>query len=82
MDESVNVWEQFCWKATDSPFLMGQNDRGWMLNIDWALRPNSITSVFEGKYEKVKSIEGNRNGRTKTDRLYDATAEALADITG
>jgi len=34
-----------------SPFLCGQNERGWRANIDWLLRPDSVTRVLEGAYE-------------------------------
>jgi hypothetical protein len=33
-----------------SPFLRGENDRGWRANFDWALRPQSIVDVAEGKF--------------------------------
>lgn len=36
-------------------FLIGQNDRGWSANIDWLLRPSTITKISEGQYANKKS---------------------------
>lgn len=33
-----------------SPFLLGQNDRGWAITIDWFLKPNNFPKVLEGNY--------------------------------
>lgn len=33
------------------PWLMGVNDRRWKADIDWLLRPDSITRLREGKYD-------------------------------
>ena len=32
------------------PFLFGDNDGGWVANIEWFLRPDSVTKVLEGNY--------------------------------
>lgn len=31
-------------------FLLGENDRGWKADLDFFVRPNSITRILEGKY--------------------------------
>lgn len=33
-----------------SPFLRGENDRGWKPNIDWMLEPKNFTKLTEGTY--------------------------------
>ena len=33
-----------------SPFLLGQNDRGWQASFDWFLEPRNITKLTEGTY--------------------------------
>jgi len=33
-----------------SPFLRGENDRGWKANFNWLLRPGSAEAVVEGTY--------------------------------
>jgi len=48
-------------RISDIPFLCGQNDRGWRANIDWLLRPDSVTKILEGQYK------GAAHGRRQTD---------------
>ncbi|MEX1028280.1 MAG: helix-turn-helix domain-containing protein [Candidatus Paceibacterota bacterium] len=38
-------------KITKSSFCHGQNDRGWRADIDWFLRPDTMTKILEGKYD-------------------------------
>jgi hypothetical protein len=33
-----------------SPFLLGQNGRGWQANFDWFLEPRNLTKLTEGTY--------------------------------
>lgn len=33
------------------PWLMGENDRHWVADLDFFLRPDSITRIREGKYD-------------------------------
>jgi len=33
-----------------SPFLLGQNDRGWQASFDWFLEPRNLTKLTEGTY--------------------------------
>lgn len=34
----------------DCNFLKGQNNRNWIVDIDWFLKPNNFVKVLEGKY--------------------------------
>lgn len=34
------------------PWLMGDNDREWIADLDFFLRPDSITKIKEGKYDR------------------------------
>lgn len=40
-----------------SSFLCGGNDRGWRADIDWFLRPDSLTKVLEGKYADAGRVD-------------------------
>lgn len=42
-----------------SPFLLGDNDRGWRADIDWFLKPDSVTRILEGKYRKKEVKKKN-----------------------
>ena len=45
-------------KAADSNFLNGKNNKGWVADFDWIMRPNNFPKVLEGNYDndKVKVI--------------------------
>lgn len=38
------------------PFLYGDNDRGWLLNFDWILKPANLAKILEGTY--VREVRG------------------------
>jgi hypothetical protein len=44
----------------ERPFLLGDNDRGWVADFDWLLRPASIGAILEG--QKYTSGGGRRSG--------------------
>lgn len=35
-----------------SPFLRGENDRGWRADFDWFLEPKNFTKLIEGTYDR------------------------------
>jgi len=35
-----------------SPFLRGENDRGWRADFDWMLEPKNFTKLIEGTYDR------------------------------
>lgn len=40
------------WAVPRSPFLCGENDRGWKAGIDFILQPSSFTKLIEGTYDR------------------------------
>lgn len=38
------------WAVPRTPFLRGENDRGWKASIDFMLQPSSFTKIIEGTY--------------------------------
>ena len=40
-----------------SPFLRGENDRGWVANIDWFLRGETVTKLIEGAYSPAVAVK-------------------------
>lgn len=38
------------WAVPRTPFLRGENPRGWKANIDFMLQPSSFTKIIEGSY--------------------------------
>ena len=47
--------------AGESSFLNGDNDRNWIANFDWLLKPVNFTKVLEGNFKNL-----NRNGNSKS----------------
>lgn len=41
------------WAVPRSPFLCGENDRGWKAGIDFILQPSSFTKLIEGTYDRA-----------------------------
>lgn len=37
-------------KISESSFLKGQNNTGWMISFDWFVKPNNFCKVLEGQY--------------------------------
>lgn len=49
-----------------SSFLQGQNDRGWVINFDWFIKPNNFVKVLEGNYN-----DKPKPGKLKSKPTYD-----------
>lgn len=45
-------------KIKDTPFLMGENDRGWHVTFDWIIKPANLLKVTEGNYGAARSKGG------------------------
>ena len=41
-------------KAKTSPFLKGQNRKGWVITFDWFLKPENFIKVLEGNFDERK----------------------------
>ena len=51
-----NKWEEALRQLVKIPFANGQNDRGWIANIDFFLRPDTVTKILEGEYISAKPM--------------------------
>lgn len=62
--------------ASESDFLKGDNNKGWMADFDWIMRPTNFVKVLEGKYinredvsnsgkHKGTNSKGNEQGKTQ-----------------
>ena len=67
-------WKHACNAIRGSPFLIGQGNRGWRCNFDWAVKPGNFTKIMEGTYE-----DNDRQPRAhaRIDDDLDAVAAAL-----
>jgi len=51
-----NYWVEIVEKMAASPFLTGDNDRGWKADFDFFIRPDTQDKVLEGKYDIKKNV--------------------------
>lgn len=49
-------------KASQSTFLAGENDRGWIASFDWIMDAKNFVKVLEGNYDKALVIPKNLQG--------------------
>ncbi len=45
-------------EAGKCPFLLGENQRGWVANLDWFLKPDSVIRILEGHYDATTGQTG------------------------
>lgn len=59
-------WAGIIDRIIRSTFCLGLNDRGWVANFDWLLRPDTAVKVLEGQYDnRQPATSGNANGAAK-----------------
>lgn len=46
-------------KAQNTPFLKGENNRGWKANIDFMLKHSHLVKILEGFYDSTSKGKGN-----------------------
>lgn len=49
--QSLDWWKEYFESVKDTPFLLGNNDRGWMADIDFLTTQSKFIKVIEGKYK-------------------------------
>ena len=53
------AWRELFKKIKQSPFLTGDNDRGWKASFDWVVEnETNPTKVMEGKYDQTQTKPG------------------------
>jgi hypothetical protein len=50
-DSTIEDWQRAMDALERSPFLRGENDRGWRADFDFLLQPKSFTKLIEGAYD-------------------------------
>jgi hypothetical protein len=48
----VNNWKVALERMSKSRFCNGENDHSWVANVDFFLRPGTVTNIMEGKYDQ------------------------------
>ena len=62
----------------ESPFLLGQNNKGWQITFDWFIRPNNFIKVYEGNYTGQRQTK-NRTSWNDAQAGYEG---AMQDLEG
>lgn len=58
LNHSFEEWKSYCQKISGIRFLMGQNNSGFKVNIDWALKPENALKVLEGAiYDRPEEVK-------------------------
>jgi len=76
-DDWRESWRVAIDRAAQSAFCRGENDRCWRADIDWFLKPDSVTRILEDKYHGPSEQPGN-SGSAEDDVMARHTVEILA----
>ena len=69
----------------ECPFLLGQNERGWVITFDWLIKPSNFAKVLEGNYKPMvtqSAIQQTKKTASSnfTERKNDIDAETLQKV--
>lgn len=70
-------WRLVMDRVRASPFLRGENDRGWRAGLDFLLKPDSIAKLMEGAYDPAPAAR--QCTREPRSSLASAAAAVLLD---
>ncbi len=63
-ERSLDEWAAIFRRIADTPFLCGQNDRGWKADFDWIIsNDDNAAKVLEGKYDRATSTSRPSDNR-------------------
>jgi len=70
-------WWQGNWQAAldrggQSAFLRGVNDRGWIIDFEFFLKPDTATKILEGKYDDRQGTAKLSNAQAREQRNADS----------
>jgi len=70
-DPDLGRWREVVQRIARSKFCCGENDRGWVADFDFLVRPETFTKVLEGKYDdRVSKRAAEPAKQSKLDELY------------
>jgi hypothetical protein len=49
----IEGWKAALERVRESPFLLGQSEREWVVSFDWLIKPSNFVKVIEGVYRRV-----------------------------
>lgn len=72
-------WADALGKIRGSPFLMGENDRGWKASLDFILQRSSFTRLMEGSYDRSPARQQTSTASRNSIRDGFAILDAVTD---
>ena len=75
-------WRQALERAGPSRFLNGANDRGWRIDLEFFLRPDTVAKIMEGKYDNRNSTHAQTRRLSNAEQREQANADAFAAVFG
>ena len=65
----------------ECPFLLGQNEKGWVITFDWLIKPSNFAKVLEGNYRpRVTQSVIQQTKKSFVERKNDIDAETLQKV--
>ncbi|MGM9759312.1 MAG: hypothetical protein ACI30I_04245 [Parabacteroides sp.] len=83
VENAMKILRTVFLKMQETPFLKGDNRRGWKAGFDWLFENNrNWVKVYEGKYEKLNDDEDNQRKVQSGRRGFEVTAASAEDYSG
>jgi len=73
-------WRQALDRAGPSAFLNGHNDRGWRIDLDFFLKPDTVAKILDGNYDN--RTNSTQRGGSKQDHQQFNSLSAIAEAAG
>ncbi|MFA5378170.1 MAG: hypothetical protein WC455_20625 [Dehalococcoidia bacterium] len=74
----LDWWKSFFELVRQCPWLMGENEKGWIADLEWLTRKKNLPKVLDGKYK----ARDNGTGLTKVGQRNKSVAEAYLEKRG
>ena len=68
----LDNWCEAITRASTSPHLTGQNNRGWTATFDWLANPTNFTKLMEGNYDDRANTNPSNPSNTRRETPHEA----------
>jgi len=74
--KNIEKIEDIFKKVAETPFLLGQNDKGWKADFEWLINHNNLLKVLEGRYDTtgVKNYVHEHSSKIHSEGKYNQFA--------
>lgn len=77
----LDWWQAYFRRIIASPFLIGENDRGWKADFDWATgSEDNVTKVLEGRYDRKRPAPSPASPADKPRQASRAAIPNVAEL--